>query len=35
MPTIPAGLEPFMLAASYGHTVLLAVAIWGRAAALG
>ena len=34
MPTIPAGLEPFMLAASYGHTVLLAVAIWwasGRA----
>jgi hypothetical protein len=34
MPTIPAGLEPVMLAASYGVTALLAVAIWwasGRA----
>ena len=28
MPNIPAGLEPFMLSASYGHTALLAVAIW-------
>lgn len=34
MPAIPAGLEPFMLSASYAPTVLLAVAIWwasGRA----
>src|SRR5580704_651695 len=34
MPTIPSGLEPFMLSASYGLTALLAVAIWwasGRA----
>jgi hypothetical protein len=34
MPTIPTGLEPFMLSASYGLTALLAVAIWwasGRA----
>jgi hypothetical protein len=34
MPTIPAGLEPFILSASYGHAALLAVAIWwasGRA----
>ena len=35
MPTIPAGLEPFMLAASYGHTVLLAVAIWGASGRAG
>ena len=34
MPTIPAGLEPFMLSGSYAITALLAVAIWwasGRA----
>ena len=34
MPSFPAGLEPFMLFASYGLTALLAVAIWwasGRA----
>jgi hypothetical protein len=34
MPAIPAGLEPFMLSASYAVTALLAVAIWwasGRA----
>ena len=34
MPTIPAGLEPFMLVASYGLTALIAGVIWwasGRA----
>jgi hypothetical protein len=35
MPTIPAGLEPFMLSASYGLTALLAVATWWASSRAG
>ena len=35
MPNIPEGLEPFMLAASYGLTALLGVAIWWAAGRAG